>query len=49
MDDPWWMIALRVLALGGMGWGAREGFRRMRAEKLKQDAAPWEPKNKTKG
>ena len=42
--DPWWMIALRVLALGGMGLGAYEGFRRLRAEKkAKQDAAAEPP------
>jgi threonine/homoserine/homoserine lactone efflux protein len=38
------MIALRVLALAGMGYGAYEGFRRLRAEKkAKQDAAAEPP------
>ena len=47
--DPWWMIALRVLALAGMGWGAYEGFRRQRADrKAKRDAGaePPSPANK---
>jgi hypothetical protein len=40
VDDPWWVTAMRVLALVGLSWGAWDGFRRMRADKKKkQDAA----------
>ena len=33
---PWWMIVLKLFVLGGLAWGAWQGFRRMRDEKRKK-------------
>ena len=43
MDDPWWVTAIRLLAVVGMAVGAYEGFKRMRADKRAKDKAAEEP------